>query len=107
MPRYIRSFVPGATYFFTVALEDRSSYLLVREIQRLRRAYCEVQRRHAFETVAICVLPDHLHAVWKLPEGDSDFSMRWSQIKRGFSLAFEGPEDRSASQEKRREKGMW
>ena len=33
------------------------------------------------------VLPDHLHAVWTLPEGDSDFPVRWGQIKARFSKA--------------------
>ncbi|MDB5898893.1 MAG: hypothetical protein JWP41_2495, partial [Ramlibacter sp.] len=52
MPRYIRTFVPGATYFFTVTLADRESQLLVGEIQRLRSAYAQVQRRHPFDTLA-------------------------------------------------------
>ncbi|MBI2313789.1 MAG: hypothetical protein HYU77_14915 [Betaproteobacteria bacterium] len=29
---------------------------------------------------------DHLHCVWRLPEGDDDFSERWRQIKRYFSI---------------------
>jgi hypothetical protein len=31
------------------------------------------------------VLPDHLHAVWTMPEGDADFATRWRLIKTGFS----------------------
>ena len=38
-----------------------------------------------FETIAICVLPDHLHAIWSLPPGDTDFPLRWRLIKSGFS----------------------
>jgi putative transposase len=34
MPDYRRARVPGATYFFTVNLRDRSSNLLIREIDR-------------------------------------------------------------------------
>jgi REP element-mobilizing transposase RayT len=26
-----------------------------------------VQQRSPFETVAICILPDHLHAIWQCP----------------------------------------
>jgi REP element-mobilizing transposase RayT len=26
---------------------------------------------------AMVVLPDHLHAVWTLPDDDRDFSTRW------------------------------
>jgi REP element-mobilizing transposase RayT len=33
-----------------------------------------MQKRHPFETIAICVLPDRLHVIWSLPEGDADFS---------------------------------
>jgi putative transposase len=57
-------------FFFTVTVADRSSGLLVRQVDRLRRIYASVQKRHPFETIAICILPDHLHAVWELPPGD-------------------------------------
>lgn len=30
-------------------------------------------------------LPDHLHTLWTLPEGDADFSGRWRAIKAPFS----------------------
>jgi putative transposase len=85
MPNYIRSRVPGATYFFTVTLADRRSRALVEHVDVLRKAYSTVHSAHPFETVAICVLPDHLHAIWRLPDDDADYSMRWQQIKRNFS----------------------
>ena len=107
MPRYIRSLVPGGTYFFTVTLADRSSDLLVREIECLRNAYRAVQRRHPFESVAICVLPDHLHAGWKLPEGDKDYGLRWQQIKRAFSTHVGEVGVLSSSKRSKREKGLW
>lgn len=56
----------------------------MREIERLRRFYGEVQGQHPFETIAICILPDHLHAVLSLPEGDSDFATCWNSLKGGF-----------------------
>jgi hypothetical protein len=84
MSRYRRANIEGGTFFFTVTLANRSSDVLVRHINRLRRIYALVQRPHPFETVAICVLPDHLHALWRLPPGDADFSKRWSLIKSGF-----------------------
>ena len=74
MPNYRRAKVSGGTFFFTVTLADRTSDLLVREIDRLRRIYSAVQSERPFETIAICILPDHLHAIWSLPEGDSDFA---------------------------------
>ena len=28
------------------------------------------------------LLPDYLHCLWRLPEGDADYSVRWAKIKR-------------------------
>jgi putative transposase len=106
MPRYIRSFVPGGTYFFTVALEDRRSRLLVEHVDQLRLAYRRACELHLFDTLAICVLPDHVHAIWRMPPDDADFALRWRLIKSGFSRAFESCAS-SASQHAKREKGIW
>ncbi len=107
MPRYRRPKLAGGTFFFTVALADRSSDLLVRHIERLRASYRAAQERQPFETIAICILPDHLHAVWSLPEEDADFPGRWSFIKNDFSRGIPAASLLSPSQEKRREKGLW
>jgi putative transposase len=106
MSRYIRAEIKGSVFFFTVVLAERPNDLLVCEIDRLRRAYRAVQQRRPFETVAICILPDHLHAVWALPEDDADFSTRWSLIKSGFSRGLDA-RPRSASKLSKREKGIW
>jgi putative transposase len=107
MPEYRRAKVEGGVYFFTVALADRSGDLLVLEVDRLREAYRVAQKKRAFETIAICILPDHLHAIWHLPEGDQDFSSRWSLIKSGFSRGLAAVAARSASKMEKREKGIW
>jgi putative transposase len=107
MSRYRRARIEGGIFFFTLALADRSSDLLVREIDRLRRAYADVQRKLPFETVAICILPDHLHALWSLPDGDADFASRWSLLKSGFSRGLPPSKTRSASKIVKREKGLW
>ena len=86
---------------------DRPSDLLVRQIDRLRRVYGSVQQRYPFETIAICVLPDHLHALWSLPPSDADFPLRWNLIKGGFSRGLASDARRSASKIGRREKGIW
>jgi len=44
-----------------------------------------MQKRQPFETVAVCILPDHLHALWQLPEGDADYATPWSLFKSTFS----------------------
>ena len=106
MPDYRRAKIAGGTFFFTQTLADRSSDLLVREIDRLRRSYTQVQERRPFETIAICILPDHLHAIWSLPPGDTDFPMRWNLIKGGFSRGLPAA-TRSRSKLAKREKGIW
>jgi putative transposase len=83
--RYRRADIAGGTYFFTVALADRKDDLLVREIVKLRAAIRSVKQRHPFEIVAMVVMPDHLHALWRLPPDDADYPMRWSLIKSAFS----------------------
>jgi putative transposase len=106
MVLYRRNHVPGATYFFTVALRDRTTRLLTGHVSELRRAYAEVWSRRPFETVALAVLPDHLHAIWRLPEGDADYSGRWRAIKAAFviNLRRSGV---AVAENARREAGVW
>jgi hypothetical protein len=73
MPNYRRNRIPGATYFFTVNLRDRRSGLLVAQTDALREAVRAVRRRSPFHIDAWVVLPNHMHSLWTLPEGDSDF----------------------------------
>lgn len=68
MSRYLRPRRPGASIFFTVALARRGSTLLVEEIDRLREAVAVVRAGRPFAVDAWVVLPDHMHAVWTLPE---------------------------------------
>jgi putative transposase len=87
MPNYRRPKVTGATVFFTVCLADRSSNLLVREIETLRKSVRAARVNRPFEIVSWVVLPDHMHCIWRLPAGDRDFSPRWGAIKGRFSIA--------------------
>jgi putative transposase len=99
--------IEGGVFFFTVTLADRPSDLLVRNIDRLRRVYRSVYESYPFETIAICGLPDHLHAVWALPPDDADYSLRWSVIKSSFSRGLSENVPRSASKLRKRERGIW
>ncbi len=85
MTRYRRNLLPGATYFFTVNLAERRPRLLTDHINLPRAAFRSVRERHPFTLDAVVVLPDHLHAVWTLPEGDADFALRRRLIKTMFS----------------------
>src|ERR1051325_4077119 len=86
MPNYRRAWHPGGTYFFTVNLLERSGNdLLVREIDSLRAVVRHVRQGHPCTIHGWVALPDHLHCVISLPEGDADFALRWRLIKGGFS----------------------
>jgi len=106
MPNYLRPKVAGATIFFTVALANRNSDLLVREVDRLRQAVRATRQAYPFDIEAWVVLPDHLHCIWHLPTGDSDFPTRWRLIKSRFSRQLpKGPLRQSHA--KRKERGIW
>jgi len=104
---YRRARVEGGTYFFTVNLGDRNTDLLVRHIDGLRAAINRVKSRHPFSLIAMVALPEHLHAIWRLPPGDADYSTRWSLIKAGFSRTLERSEVIRGSRHRKRERGIW
>ena len=83
MPNYTRARIPGGTYFFTVITLERRP-LLTRHITRhaLRHAIEKTRLTYPFRINAWVLLPDHLHCLWTLPDGDEEFSTRWSMIKR-------------------------
>jgi putative transposase len=107
MTAYRRNLVAGGTYFFTVNLADRRRQLLTENLECLRAAFRSTRQRHPFAIDAIVVLPDHLHTIWTLPQGDSDFSVRWNLIKGGFSRGLPRGESISDSRFGRRERGIW
>ena len=86
MPNYIRTFRPGGTFFFTVVTYERKRWLCSEEVrQALRHAIKTVRKTRPFIMDAIVLLPDHLHCIWTLPDGDQDFSTRWRFIKSWVS----------------------
>ncbi len=107
MSNYLRLKRPGASYFFTVNLAHRGGALLTDHIAELRRCYARCVTDTPFRTDAIVVLPDHIHAIWTLPEGDADFSSRWRRIKAGFSRSLSISHPRSPSKHRKGERGLW
>ncbi|MFO0848151.1 MAG: transposase [Gemmataceae bacterium] len=112
MPNYRRNYVPGGTYFFTLVTYRRRPFLttpLARDC--LRVAIGQEQAVRPFDLFAIVLLPDHLHAVWTLPDGDANYSTRWSRIKERFTRAYTGMDQSGATPERRRhgrrERAVW
>lgn len=85
MSSYIRPKVPGACIFLTVNLVDRGAETLVRHVEVLRQAVAVTRAKRPFKIDAWVVLPDHMHCVWTLPEGDADYSVRLASIKAQFT----------------------
>jgi len=107
MPDYRRNRLPGGCYFFTVNLLERRSDMLVSRIEVLRDAVRKVRVARPFHIDAWVVLPDHMHAVWTLPPGDSDYSARWKAIKVAFSKALPKTERLSPRRVLKGERGIW
>jgi putative transposase len=59
----------------------------------------------------VCLLPDHIHCIWTLPDRDINYSVRWKEIKRLFTKSYLeqiGPGDiRSESRVRRGEAAIW
>lgn len=86
MPEYRRANVPGGTYFFTVNTFGRRKFMTDEPFRDALREGIEMARiTLPFTIVAWVLMPDHLHCIWRLPEGDADFSRRWAIIKRAVS----------------------
>ena len=112
MPNYRRANIPGGTFFFTVKTE-RNAPIFRNEfaVKILGEVIRETKLLWQFEINAIVLLPDHLHAIWTLPDGDAAFSKRWGWLKKEFTkryLKHNGLEQpTSKSRVKNRRRGVW
>ena len=89
MSDYRRANFEGGYYFFTVVTFKRVKFLTGKMSRDcLRFAFGKVKEKRAFDNIAMCLLPDHLHCVWKLPDGDADFSKRWNSVKSLFTKMY-------------------
>jgi putative transposase len=112
VPNYRRAFVPGGTFFFTVVTQGRATFLcddMARSF--LSEAIRRCRQRWPFSVDAIVLLPEHLHTIWTLPPGDSNYPARWGWIKKEFTklwLASDGVEEpQSGSRSRNRRRGVW
>jgi putative transposase len=107
MSAYLRPRLPGATIFFTAHLARRGADTLTRQVEALRVAIRQTMAERPFVIDAGVVLPDHLHMIWTLPAGDSDYATRWRVVKARFTHALPGEGWPRASHVARRERGLW
>ena len=86
MSNYRRTNILGGTYFFTVVTHDRAPIFINEwRVEVVRQAFCKVMAVRPFQIDAIVVLPEHLHCIWRMPDGDADYSSRWREIKKAAS----------------------
>ena len=112
MPNHRRNYQKGGTCFFTVVTGNRAKILCGNMIDVLRECIKDCMRVLSFRTDAIVVLPDHLHCLWSLPEGDDNFSVRWKHIKASFTKHYLRQADRlearaTGHMKKKGEAGVW
>lgn len=112
MPNYHRVIIPGGVYFFTVVTYLRRPIFrqpMARAI--LHQAFEETLKRYPFTLDAICLLPDHLHCIWTLPDGDADYAARWRFLKTMFTHRYGSLNTalplKSQIRAKRRESTIW
>jgi len=106
MSNYIRSKCEGAHYFFTVVTYNRKRLFCSEWARRcLHEAIAETQSRYPYEPIAFCLMPEHLHCIWRLPEDDANYSIRWSLIKGMFTRRYRRGDRRESMPLSRTRKG--
>ena len=92
MSQYRRARYPGGLYFFTVVTHHRAPLFSDEShIGIVREAFRKIMTLRPFQMDAIVVLPEHLHCIWRMPEGDADYASRWREIKKATSRQFDTP----------------
>jgi len=112
MPSYRRAYVPGGSFFFTLVTNERE-HLFASERGRhlLGSILRQCVQKWPFTVNAIVLLPEHLHAIWTLPPGDSAYPRRWGWIKKEFTkewLRVGGAETQiSKARQEEGRRGVW
>ncbi len=112
MADYRRIKIEGGTYFFTlVAYQRKKLFLKTKAIEIFFESLYHVQELHPFSNLAYCILPEHIHLLWKMPIDEANYSLRIGEIKKRFSkqfiLEFGNPNSVAPIQKKRGETGIW
>ena len=101
----------GNTFFFTVVTYKRRPILCLEQSRALlSKVIRNVREAHPFSVEAWVLLPDHMHCIRQLPNGDTDYSMRWALIKKSFTSKAKAWLDLPAanpSRKRHREGAVW
>ncbi|MBN1941887.1 MAG: transposase [Phycisphaerae bacterium] len=111
MPGYRRNY-EGRLFFFTIVTKDRRDIFTDDSVSSaLGQIIRQTCNERPWVTDAMVLLPNHLHAIWRMPENDRDYSTRISIIKKRFTqwyLATGRKEAKvSPGQHRHRRRGVW
>jgi len=112
MSDYRRSHLPGGTFFFTVITYNRVP-LFANQCARttLHNAWQMVQKKYPFTVDALCLLPNHIHCIWTLPEYEKNYPKRWKAIKAHFTRLYKQNHPKQAepnlSRQRKGEAAIW
>jgi putative transposase len=111
MSRYRRQFTGSTFFFVVVAYRRRRIFCDPAFRAALRHAIQNVRMTRPFTVDAWVLLPDHMHCIWTMPDGDHDYSTRWAEIKRFVVSAcrnqFHASRLLTASGRQRQESSIW
>ena len=112
MSNYRRVKKAGGLFFFTVVTYHRQKiFNTPKYCALLRETIISVKAKYPFDIKGWVLMPDHIHCIWQLPENDDRNSLRWGQIKSGFSKRVKPdlhtPEWINRSKLNRRESTIW
>ncbi len=109
--RYRRAKIAGATYFFTVVTDGRRPIFKdATAVAMFDAGLKRIKDRHPFDVDAYVILPDHMHMLWTLPDGDANYSTRWRLIKEAFTKAYTrlaSPLPQNPSRRSKGEQAVW
>jgi len=104
--RYRRAIVPGATYFFTLVTFERAPiFASAKNADLWHRAMTRIQTKRPVTVEAEVILPDHIHMIWSLPEGDANYQTRIRLAKAAFTKELAMPRGRTIANESLASKG--
>jgi putative transposase len=99
MPNYRRILIKGGIYFLTLTTHQRQELFSEPKTKQLfLESLQHVKTYHPFAILAYCILPDHIHLLIKLPESDSNYSLRIGEAKKHFSKRLKADEKYNSAQ---------
>lgn len=91
MSNYRRVYVPEGTYFLTIITYQRQPWFGDRNyVDLLRNTTTQVKSEMPFNIIGAVILPEHIHFIWSLPQGDINYSKRVGRLKVLFTKSLRG-----------------